>query len=83
MVGGKPFGHERERPGSNRFWKKKHDFLERVCLEFYKIILNAKESTPNLMLYRELGRQPISVLIKPKMIGFWQRLVNDKQDKIS
>ena len=35
------------------------------------------------MLYGELGRQLISVLIKPKMIGFWQRLVNGKQDKIS
>ena len=34
------------------------------------------------MLY-VLCRQPISVLIKSKIIGFWQRLVNGKQDKIS
>ena len=42
---------------------EKHDILERVCIQFYKIILKAKTSTPNLMLYGELGRQPISFLI--------------------
>ena len=35
------------------------------------------------MLYGELGRFPISVLIKSRMIGFWQRIVKGKQDKIS
>ena len=35
------------------------------------------------MLYGELGRRLISVLIKSKMIGLWQRLVKGKQDKIS
>ena len=60
---------------------EKHDILERLCIQFYKIILKAKKSTPNLMLcgeLGELGRHPISVLIKSKMIGFWQHLVNGK-----
>ena len=35
------------------------------------------------MLYGELGRFPISVLIKSRMIGFWQCIVKGKQDKIS
>ena len=35
------------------------------------------------MLYGELGRFPISVLIKSRMIVFWQRIVKGKQDKIS
>ena len=34
------------------------------------------------MLYGELGRFPIYVLIKSRMIGFWQRIVKGKQDKI-
>ena len=59
---------------------EKHDILERLCIQYYKIILKAKKSTPNFMLYGELGRHPISVLIKSKMIGFWQRLVNGKQE---
>ena len=33
------------------------------------------------MLYRKLGRFPISVLIKSRTIGFWQRKVKGKQDK--
>ena len=42
-----------------------------------------RKTTPNLMLYGELGRFPISVLIKSRMIVFGQRIVKGKQDKIS
>ena len=59
------------------------DILERLCTQFYKIILNVKKSTPNCILYGELGRYPISIQIKSRMIGFWQRIVNGKQDKIA
>ena len=59
------------------------DILERLCTQFYKIILNVKKSTPNCILYGELGRYPISILIKSRIIGFWQRIVNGKQDKIA
>ena len=62
---------------------EKHDILERLCTQYYKIVLKVKKTTPNLMLYGELGRCPISVLIKSRMIGFWQRIVKGKQDKIS
>ena len=62
---------------------EKHDILERLCIHYYKIVLKVKKTTPNLMLYGELGRFPISVLIKSRMIGFWQRIVKGKQDKIS
>ena len=60
-----------------------HNMLERLCLQFYKIILNVKKNTPNLILYGELGRHPVSIDIKARMIGFWQRIVNGKPDKIS
>ena len=60
-----------------------HSMLERLCLQFYKIILNVKKTTPNLILYGELGRHPVSIDIKTRMIGFWQRIVNGKPDKIS
>ena len=59
------------------------DILERLCTQFYKIILNVKKSTPNCILYGELGRYPISIQIKSRMIGFWQRIVNRKQEKIA
>ena len=35
------------------------------------------------MLYGELGRYPIEILCKSRMVGFWQRIVNGKQDKIA
>ena len=59
------------------------DILERLCTKFYKIILNVKKSTPNCILYGELGRYAISIQINSRMIGFWQRIVNGKQDKIA
>ena len=49
---------------------EKHDILERLCIRFYKMILKANKSTPNVMVYGEFGRQPISILNKFKMIGF-------------
>ena len=55
--------------------------LERLCLQYYKIIVRAKKSTPNIMLYGELGRYPVDVIVKSRMIGFWQWLINGKAEK--
>lgn len=57
--------------------------LEKLCIQFYKIILQAKKSTPNVIIYGELGRYPIDIAVKSRMIGFWQRIINGKPDKIS
>ena len=35
------------------------------------------------MLYGELGRYLISISTKARVIGFWQRMINGKTDKIS
>ena len=42
-----------------------------------------KKSTPNCILYGELGRYPTDIFIKSRMIGMWKRLICNKQDKIS
>ena len=62
---------------------EKSDVLESLYLQFYKIILKAKKSTPNVILYGELGRYPIDLIVKSRMIGFWQSIVNSRSDKIS
>ena len=62
---------------------KNSEILERLCTQFYKIILNVKKTTPNAMLYGELGRYPINILCKSRMVSFWQRIVNGKHDKIA
>ena len=62
---------------------EKSDGLERLCTQFYKIILNLKKTTPNIILHGDLGRYPIDIFVKARMIGFWQRIINGKQDKIA
>ena len=62
---------------------KKSDVLKSLYLQFYKLILKAKKSTPNVMLYGEMGRYPIDLKVKSRMIVFWQRIVNGRSDKIS
>lgn len=55
------------------------DVIESFFLQFYKIVFNFKKSTPNIMLYAELGRYPSYILIKSRMICFWKRLMCGKQ----
>jgi len=54
------------------------DIIERVHLRFCKLILHLKQSTPNFMVYDELGRYPISVIMKVRMVKFWCRILNGK-----
>jgi hypothetical protein len=60
-----------------------NDAIESLFLQFYKIILGVKKSTPNCILYGELDRYRIEIFIKSRMIGLWKRLICNKQDKIS
>lgn len=61
----------------------KNVVLERIHLKFCKIILNLKSSTPNYMVYGELGRFPIDIDIKIRCISFWFRLATGKEQKMS
>ena len=44
------------------------DIIEKVHTDFLKHILNVKQSTPHVMLYGELGRYPLAILIKKMII---------------
>ena len=57
--------------GSEIWGFKNIDIIERVHLRFCKLILQLKKSTPNFMVYGELGGYPISVIMKVRMIRFW------------
>ena len=54
---------------------EKNNILESFCLQFYKILLGLKKSTPTCILYAELGCYPIDIFIKCIMITFRQRIV--------
>ena len=52
--------------------------IERVHLKFCKLILNIKKSTPDCMVYGELGRYPLDISIKLRIINYWAKLVTGK-----
>jgi hypothetical protein len=50
-------------------------FIEQIHLKYCKRVLQVRNTTPNFMVLRELGRFPIEVKVKLKMISFWSRLI--------
>ena len=62
---------------------KKVEILEKLQLQYCKILLNMKKCTPNVMVLGELGRLPIEFYVKCRMLGFWHKLVTGNQNKIS
>ena len=51
------------------------EILEKLHLQFYKIILCWKKSTCNIMVYGELGRYPLLIAAKMRILSFWARLM--------
>lgn len=56
--------------------------IEKVHLKFCKRILNVRKSTPNFMVYGELGRFPLDIDIKLRMVSFYSRLLKN-ENKLS
>ena len=50
--------------------------LEKVHLDFCKNILGVKRSTPNAMIYAELGRVPMMCIRKLRMVKYWLKLLH-------
>ena len=57
--------------------------IENLHSDFLRQITNLRKSTPIHMLHAELGRHPIQINIKSRMIGFWLSIVNGKEFKLS
>ena len=69
--------------GSEVWSYEKGSLIEKLHLKFCKYILGMKSSTPNVMVYGELGRYPIDIQLKLKALGYWLKLVNRDEDKLS
>ena len=48
-----------------------------------KLLLPVRKTTPSYLLYGELGRFPVHISVKLRMIAFWFRLLTGKQSKLS
>ena len=57
--------------------------IENVHNQFLRKITNLRKSTPIYMLHAELGRYPMDITIKTRMIGYWISLVNGDNSKIA
>ena len=57
--------------------------LEKLHLKFCKIALKIRTSTPGYMVYGELGRYPLRIIIMKGMIGYWCTILLSKQKRLT
>ncbi len=60
-----------------------YEELEILHRKFLKHILRVSGKTTNNMVYGELGRYPLDVTIKKRMLCYWGRILIGKQSKLS
>jgi len=59
------------------------DMVEKLHLKFCKILLGVKKSTANVMVYGELGRLPLTVNVKSRILNYWFHIVSTANVKLS
>ena len=57
--------------------------LENIQNQFLRSVTKLRKSTPLYMLNAELGVVPLDIHIKSHMVGFWIKLVNSPDSKLS
>ena len=59
------------------------NIVNQFQLKYLKMLLNVKKSTPNNMVRGELGILPLDNIIKCRILNYWCKVINDKQDRIN
>lgn len=68
----------------SEIWGEENLYLiERVHSKFGKHVLHLKQTTPSCIVYADLGRYPVIVNTKVRMVCFLCRLQCGKESKIS
>jgi hypothetical protein len=65
--------------GSEVWGVGKNDNIEKVYLQFLKRILGVGVTTLNCLVYGDLGRYPLDINIKCRMLCFWSRLMTTEK----
>ena len=63
--------------------QQKCDILESLQLRFFKYVFSVNKFTSSMMVYGELGENPLDIDIKSCMLAFWARLCSGNKHKIS
>lgn len=56
----------------------KGDAIEKIHLEYLKIMLKVRKNTSSLMVYNELGRLPLCIQRKIRIVKFWFKLLESE-----
>ena len=59
------------------------DIIEKVHTKFCKFIFGVSKFSHNMPIYGELGRYPLSITIKQRMICYWTRILKSNQHKLN
>ena len=59
------------------------NIIEKTHYQFLRYLTKLRKSTPTYMLMGELGRYPMEIIIKCRMIGFWYKLLTGNTNKLS
>ena len=57
--------------------------IKNIHINFMRRILPARKSTPTFILYGELGRMPLKLIIYQRIISLWALIITGKQTIIS
>ena len=65
-------------------WGLKHiELIERFHQKFLKQLLKVSKYTANCMVYGELGRHRLKILLQKRLINFWLHLKSDNRRQLS
>ena len=59
------------------------DILEKVHTKFCKFIFGISKYSHNMPVYGELGRYPLSIKIKQRMVRYWTRILKSNEYKLN
>ena len=51
--------------------------VDKLHIKFCKYILGVRQQTPNMAVYGELGRVPLSIICKERSIKFWTKIMKN------
>ena len=62
--------------GSEVWGFQKIDMLEILYINFFQKIIKLRPSTPNCMIYGEVGKLQLQVSVDKQLIAYWFRVLN-------